>query len=135
MQNFLIGYYDDVLIYGSEREDNDIVIKFIEIPPLSEMTPMDMLKFGDFRHGYIRLADFEQRRYGNYIYCRIYASMFRIDISAKSYERLDLEFDGVCFMEDYILIAKTYPCEKFYKLTPPDMNVSEKECCLAEMNF
>ena len=80
MQNFLIGHYDGVLIYGSENDKNELEIKFIEIPPLCDITPLDILNFRDFRQGYIRLADFEMRRYGNYIYCRIYASMFRIDM-------------------------------------------------------
>ena len=134
MQNFLIGYYDDVLIYGSENENNELKIKFIDIPPLCDITPLDILKFGDFRHGYIRLADFESRRYGNYLYCRIYATMFRIDIPNRNYAELELEFNGVCFMSDYILIAKYYPYEKFYKLIPPSTEISEKESCLIELN-
>ena len=134
MQNFLIGIYDGVLIYGSENENNELEIKFIEIPPLCDISPLDMLRFRDFRQGYIRLADFEMRRYGNYIYCRIYASMFRIDIAKRSYEDLELEFNGVCFLEDYILIAKRYPVEKLFKLIPPGTEIEGKECCLMEIN-
>ena len=134
MQNFLIGHYDGVLIYGSENENNELEIKFIEIPPLCDITPLDILNFRDFRQGYIRLADFEMRRYGNYIYCRIYASMFRIDIAKRTYVDLELEFNGVCFMEDYILIAKRHPAEKLFKLIPSGTATEERECCLVEFN-
>ena len=126
MQNFLIGYYDSVLIYGKETDNNDIIINFIEIPSLGEITPLHILQFSDFRAGYIRLADFERRRYGDYIYCRIYGCLFRIDIANRSYEIVDTEFCGICFMQEYILIMKNSPAEQLYKLTPPAVEISEK---------
>ena len=126
MQNFLIGYYDSVLIYGKETPDCDIEIKFIEIPPLAEITPLHILQFRDFRAGYIRLADFERRRYGDYIYCRIYGCLFRIDIPNRSYEVVETDFSGICFMQNYILIMKDSPTEQLFKLTPPGVEISKK---------
>ena len=125
MQNFLIAHYNDVLIYGKETPDCDIEIKFIEIPPLAELTPLHILQFRDFRAGYIRLADFERRRYGDYIYCRIYGCLFRIDIPNRSYEVVETDFNGICFMQNYILIMKDSPTEQLFKLTPPGMEIAE----------
>ena len=60
--------------------------------------------------------------------------MFRIDIAKRTYVDLELEFNGVCFMEDYILIAKRYPVEKLFKLIPPGTEIEGRECCLMEIN-
>ena len=126
MQNFLIEYFDDVIIYATENRDGDVKIKFIEYTRLPEsLASLEILKYNDFKYGYIRLGKFESRAYKNFVYCRIYANLYRIDVAARTYKVIETDFCGICFMENYILIAKDNPSESFYKLIPPGEEMAD----------
>ena len=57
--------------------------------------------------------------------CKLNESLYMINICDRRYEVIEKDFCGVCFMKNYILIAKDYPMEYFYKLIPPGKSTME----------
>ena len=123
MGKLLIGCYDGLIIYASESINGNMEIKFEEFPLFCDMTTLDVMRYQEFRPECMKKMSQLDRR--DYVYCRLDESLYRIDIFNKRYEVIEKDFCGVSFMKNYILIAKDYPMEYFYKLTPPGKSIKE----------
>ena len=126
MGKLLIGCYDGLIVYASESINGYMEIKFEEFPMFCDMTTMDVMRYQEFRPECMKkMSQLDRRDYGEYVYCRLNDSLYMINICDRRYEVIEKDFCGVCFMKNYILIAKDYPMEYFYKLTPPGKSTRE----------